>query len=506
MKINKASIFYTASILGLSSVGLQFIGFIYRIFLTDMAGTEALGVYKLTIQLYTVLLTVCTSGVCLVATNKSASFVNNPAKIKKIIYNCFIVFLSIFSLCVVIMVTFPDFIAENILGDIRTKDAIYIMLLCIFLTGIENIIKNSLIGIKKVKYTAFSEVFEQIIRVILVLGLIYKFGDDNYGKISFLIVLGMTLSEIFSVIFLGVCFEKIHKTDKKCDDKVLFDIAKVALPVSFAAVINNIISSASTVVLPQRLVKAGLTHSEALSELGKVSGIAMPILILPIAIIGAYTMVIMPNISQSLQKNNYNNITRKINKSFEATGIIGIPTTFFLVFISKPFGRIFFSVDFSYKYMTMIGISVVLLYYQIVSASILNGLGKEKKVVFHSVVGEIVQLIITIFLCSIPNLHIYGYIIGMIVSPLIASLLNMTYIFENVKFNFRKFIINPLFCGMVLYIVTQNSYNILLGIYGSQKNVSIITSIIAFLTYLLMLKVFKINYIGYFKKLNINSK
>ncbi|MFI3225850.1 MAG: oligosaccharide flippase family protein [Clostridia bacterium] len=507
MKINRASVFYTASILGISSVILQAIGFIYRIFLTNMAGTEALGVYKLTMQLYSVILSVSTSGVCLVATNRSAMYFSRGKieKIKTTIKCCVLVFLSILGTCAIIVTAFPEFIATNILGDVRTQDAIYIMLVCILLTGIENIIKNSLIGIKKVKYTTFSEITEQILRVIIVLSLIYNFGDDNYAKIAFLIVLGMTMSEIFSIIFLGVCYKKIYKTDRKNNDKLLCDVVSVAIPISLAAAINNVISSASTVLLPKMLVKAGFTHAEALSELGIISGIAMPLILLPIAIISSYAMVVMPNISKSKASFDTVNITRKINKSFEATGLIGIPATVFLVYLSQPLGKLLFSTEFPKFYIEMIGLSVIFMYYQITSASILNGLGHEKKVVFHSVIGEFVQLAITVLLCQIPSINIYGYIVGMIASPLIVCSLNSTYIFKTERFNFTKFVLNPVFCSGFLYIAIKFSFIISSYYLASEITTIAITVGVGTVFYALILRAFGINYVQYVKNLNIKQ-
>lgn len=505
MKINKGSVFYTTMILGLSSVLMQIFGFVYRIFLNDLAGTEALGIYKLTMQVYTVMLTVCTAGVCLVSTNKSASFyaVGNTAKIRKTINACLTIFLGIFIIFSVFLVIFDDFVALKILGDIRTKQALYILILCIFLTGIENIIKNSLIGIKKVKYTVFSEIIEQIIRITVVIWLLYNFSDGDYGKIAFLIILGMTISEVFSIVFLKICYEKIYKTNRKCTDKVLMDTAKVALPISLAAVVNNIISSASTVVLPSRLVKAGLTQSQALSQLGIISSVAMPILIFPIAVISAYTLVIMPNISKSRAQSDYKNITRKISKSIEATGYIGIPATVGLVYLSRPLGRILFRIDFPPVYMEMLGICVVFTYYQIVSASILNGLGREKNAVFHSVIGEVVQLVITVTLCSISYINIYGYVLGMIISPVIVTSLNMTYVFKNEDFSFKKYILKPSLCGIILFFAMKSVYQAVIMIVGSQVTTVFVTLFAGIFVYFVILRLVGIDYFAYMKNLNV---
>lgn len=46
LKISKESMLYNASVLSASGLVLQLIGFVYRIYLSRMAGAEGLGVYR----------------------------------------------------------------------------------------------------------------------------------------------------------------------------------------------------------------------------------------------------------------------------------------------------------------------------------------------------------------------------------------------------------------------------------------------------------------------------
>ncbi len=504
MNINKNSVLYTSTILALSNIFLQILGFVYRIFLTDMAGTEALGVYKLVMQLYFVILAITTSGCNLVSANKSAELfgLGEIPKLKRTIKACLILFFILLFSCSIVIIVLDDFIAEKVLGDFRTKNAIYIVIFCIFLTGIENIIKNSLIGIKKVKYTAISEIIEQILRVVIVLSLLFFFADGDYAKIAFLIIFGMTLSEIFSIVFLTFVYKKIYKTSKTTSDKVFASVVKVAIPISIASIFTNIISSASTLVLPERLILAGFSRDEALSSLGVVSGIAIPILILPIAIIGSFCMILMPNISKSRALGDSQNIIRKINKSFEATGLIGIPATAFLIYLANPIGRLFFKTEFEYLYIFILGYGMLILYYQITTSNILYGLGKEKKTVIHSIIGESFQFAITFLLCSIPTINIYGYILGIALSPTIVTLLNCTYIFNKYKFNFIKFLVNPLLLGIFVYASVKVSYELLLNVFENEYSVLICSFVIVGMLYALILRLFGINYIQYIRNLH----
>lgn len=82
------------------------------------------------------------------------------------------------------------------------------MLLCLTLTGVENIFKSLFIGLERVQYTACSEVGEQLIRILAVSFLLYEYGSGDYGRIAMLIFAGMVCSEIFSALFLTRLFRR----------------------------------------------------------------------------------------------------------------------------------------------------------------------------------------------------------------------------------------------------------------------------------------------------------
>ncbi len=83
------------------------------------------------------------------------------------------------------------------------------MLLCLMLTGVENIFKSLFIGLERVQYTACSEVGEQLIRIFAVSFLLYEYGSGDYGRIAMLIFAGMVCSEIFSALSSRGCSDEI---------------------------------------------------------------------------------------------------------------------------------------------------------------------------------------------------------------------------------------------------------------------------------------------------------
>ncbi len=176
------------------------------------------------------------------------------------------------------------------------------------------------------------------------------------------------------------------------------------------------------------MVLAGLSLKEALSALGIVSTIAMPLITFPIVLISALSAVIMPTLSQNLAQNNRASILRKVEKSFEATGLIAFGANAALLPVIGPLARLLYQQELGQTYIWLLSLCAVLIYFQVVSLSVLNGLGHQRLSMVSVICGETVQLFFTWRLCYIPTFGIIGYIWAMIIICVVVIALNLCFI------------------------------------------------------------------------------
>lgn len=172
-----------------------------------------MGVHALSMQVYSVLYSVCISGAAVAVTTLSArlyikSGIHSVQRLMRFAATVFLIVLAVMT-CPVLMLR--EGIAVTLLGDGRASMALWLIPLCIMLTGLENVMKSALLGMGKVRRTAVSELVEQGIRFTLVILLLSNLSNGDYEFTAFLIVVGMTLSEIFSVSFLGISFLRFLK-------------------------------------------------------------------------------------------------------------------------------------------------------------------------------------------------------------------------------------------------------------------------------------------------------
>ena len=84
-------------------------------------------------------------------------------------------------------------------------------------------------------------------------------------------------------------------------------------PITAVRASGSLINSAIAVLLPVMLIRAGLTPSDAVKAFGVVSGMAMPVLMIPATVIGSLALVLVPRLSEDFYAKNtqrlYGNIS-----------------------------------------------------------------------------------------------------------------------------------------------------------------------------------------------------
>lgn len=418
---------YHISVLSFSGVLLQIFSFVYQVLLSRVAGAEGLGLYRLISPVYSVLMAGTISGVRMAVTGLSAGIAaGDISGIRSLVRRSISVFLGLYALLACPALMAHQWIAEKIIREPRTAFALAMLLLCLFFSGFEAILESLFLGIGQTRYTAFSNLLEQGAKIVVILFLLDRFGHtEDTARTASLISIGMVLCEIPVLIWLGCMYKKLCRGEKKRDTQYRLPVLKTALPVCFSAVIANLISSATIVTLPDRLILSGMSRQQAVSALGVISDMALPLLLLPMVLIRAMSNVLLPTISMSMARHRNVNIRRKIQKSFQATGLIVLPATAILIPLSPDLSRLLYRQELADEYVLLLAIVAIVSYYEVIASSILNGLGHQGTGMGCMLIGEVIQLFCTYVLAAQPQIGIYGYILGMIVGPLCVLLLSL---------------------------------------------------------------------------------
>ena len=156
----KGTILYAAGVLACGNVLLQVLGFVYRVVLSRFAGAERSG--RVPAGQFGVFSVECRLPVRrddgVFAAERSVRSKRESGRLGAVLQLAFRAFFALSAACAAVVLLCGGSIAANLLGDGRCARAFPYMLLCLTLTGVENIFKSLFIGLERVQYTACSEV------------------------------------------------------------------------------------------------------------------------------------------------------------------------------------------------------------------------------------------------------------------------------------------------------------------------------------------------------------
>ena len=131
-----------------------------------------------------------------------------------------------------------------------------------------------------------------------------------------------------------------------------------------------------------------------------------------------------------------------------------------------------------YEILQYLSISIPFIILAQTSTAILQGIGVYSKPVSNLALGCIIKGVVTLSLVPVPDINIYGAVIGTILGYFGASILNMRLLKKqlNITINFYNVILKPSFASLIMIIavvlIYENVYN-----YTINSNISCVVSI-----------------------------
>lgn len=479
------------AILSAATMAVKLLSLIYMPLLVRiLVGDRAFSIYSVTYQIYVFIYVITNTGIPSAISKLVSEFVavnNYKAAVKTFKMSRSVLF--VVGVVMALIMYLVSGIITTRMGYPEAKMSVVALCPAILFTSVASAYRGYFQGRGNMKPTAISQVLEQIINTIFSLGfaaLFIKYGIEK-GCVG--ATIGTTLGALVSGIYLLISYERTthlkprmsgevvnHK--KYSSKQITRKILRYGIPITLCIGVTNAGNLVDTANTTKRLIVAGFSNNAAQTLFGGFSKY-ITLINVPITIISALTVVVLPAVSKAIALNDRRLAKRKINFGFKLCFIIAIPCAVGLSVLSEPIFTLLFSTKYlgGYKLMLYGSTVLVLMSFVQVQTSILQGLGRIKVVTIYSVIGIIIKISTNYILIAIPNININGAIIGSILGFLVPIILNFKYI-EKVlkqKIRLKRFIMKPLvssICmGIVLYVVYYGlSFILAFGIKGYINN------------------------------------
>lgn len=432
-------------ILTLTGLVSRFIGFFYRIFLSNVFGAEGMGLYQLISPVLALSFSLTVSGIQ-TAISKYVASETSTRDYKssfRTLWAGFLLAMALSVVCALGIYVYADPIAENFLLEKRTAPLLRIIALSIPMASVHSCINGYFYGIRKTAIPAVSQLSEQVCRVGSVY-LIY-FICQKHGlvpTISFAVaglVIGESASMIVSVVAIlarahqvfpsfgyGYVYAKRPASQPFSSviavyRRITGQLLRLAVPLSANRLVLNLLQSVEAIYIPNRLMAYGLDNAAALSVYGVLTGMSLPLILFPSAITGSISVLLLPIVSEADASGNQTAVRRAIFMSIRCCLLLGFFCTALFLLFGRLAGRLLFHSELAGSFILTLSFICPFMYIASTLNSILNGLGKTVQTFLFSVVSLLLRLLF-VFL-AIPLYGIRGYLWGMLASQMLQTFL-----------------------------------------------------------------------------------
>lgn len=522
MENKKNNFLMQGSILAIAGLITRFIGLVYRIPLTRLVGSEGMTYYSVAYEIYNLALLVSTYSIPvavskLVASKNSLKQYQNSNRI----FRYSMIFSAILGFIVsLILFIFADQFAE-FMENPSAAIPLRVLAPTIFVFAVMGIIRGFFQGQKTMVPTALSQVIEQIFNAItsvLAAYLLIKAYEDNektaaYGAAGG--TAGTLAGAIFGLLFLVFIYSinRNHFLKKGRKDTtgiidppslIIKTLVLTMLPIIFSQTIYQLSGILDIKIFGSIMSGKGFDESSRAVILEAYSNKYKWLYNLPVAIATAFGVSIVPTLSSSYSKNDFNSIRKKIASATKLNMIVAIPAAAGLAFLAKPILMMLFSDTddlYSDRLMMLGSIAVVVFALSTLTNGVLQGINRMKLPVIHSAVSLAVHVVLIYVLIECFDMTVYGLVIGNVTYGLLICILNWNAIYKIL--NYRQEVIKtfllPAAASIIMGAAGLGIYRLLyalnfsaIGFSDNRSNLisTVIAIIFAVIIYLILLVLF----------------
>ncbi|AGK98104.1 putative polysaccharide biosynthesis protein [Clostridium pasteurianum] len=459
------------AILSAATMAAKLLSIIYMPFLLKIiGGNRPYAIYQVTYLIYAFIYVITNTGIPSAISKLVSEFVaveNYRSAIKTFKISRFLLFAIGIIMSIVMFLS-----AGSLTASIHYPEAKYsVIALCpaILFTSVASAYRGYFQGRSNMKPTAISQVLEQVFNTVfsLLFAAILIGRGIEAGVVG--ATVGTTLGALASALYLIITYEKnkhfksgiLHNNKRHTNKQVLRRIIKYSIPITVCIAITNAGTLIDSYNITSRLIAGGALTDYAQSIYG-MYGKYLTLINMPITIISALAMAVLPAVSKAVALKNKKLVNDKINFAFRINFLIAVPAAVGLSVLSRPIYELL-QIGDGYRIMIFGSIVVIFMALALIQTSILQGMGRIYIVTFYSILGLIAKYVVNYILVAIPKIGIYGAIIGSAIGFGVPIILNIIYIQKilKLKINFKSYIFKPIVSSIFMAAVTYVIYNIL---------------------------------------------
>lgn len=397
-------------------------GFLNRVFMSNALGAEGMGLYQLILPIYSLAWSITSAGFTTTISRLTAQeqIRGQNGNIGRIVKQAVCLSLGISLLVGGVLFFGAEAIAAICLDDHRTALSLRLLALAVPFMAAGSCFRGFFLGMQKNLVPAVSQVLEQAVRIVTIYVLAGIFAPLGLSYACSAAVAGILLGEFLScgfTVWNYSHFKRKHKLIRKptlSSPAVLSMILAMAIPLSATRIAAALLSTVENILIPRQLQLFGQNTAEALSAYGELTGMAMPLILLPSACLMAASVSLVPEISEACAVKQDSRISRTVSATFLFTSIVGFGAAALFAVFPKEICYVVYDRAALGQVLFPLAFLCPLLYGQTTLHGLLNGLGEQFFLFWSNVLSSLLTIAVIWFF--MPCYGVPAFLVGWFLS------------------------------------------------------------------------------------------
>lgn len=435
----------------------RLIGTLYRVLLVRAAGEDVVGIFQMTLPIYRLAWTLATAGLHVAIARLTADALGSgdlraANRYGRVGFVLSMITAGIASL--LLLATQPIW-SERFLTDPRTDITFLVLPVLLFPAALSAALRGVLQGREQLSPIAISGFAEVVSRVPIVLLLVTWLLPYGPGWAAAGIAMGLCFGEVISVGYLGWVVKRgahlkklqarqgrttastfrrpgtTRLSPRKRHRFIVIDqlpvtmaLLAIAAPLLLSGLVNGSLGMINVALIPRKLVEAGVTPADATIQYGRLFGMALPALYMPMVAIHPLVHAAIPAVAKRLAEGRIRSVKHVLLKCFGVTGIVSVVASIGFFTFGEEIGQLLYGVSGLGSLIVPLAFVAPFAYIDHICVGILYGLGRTGIALINSVAGSMLRLYLILTLVGNPQYGIVGALWAIIADYALTAVLH----------------------------------------------------------------------------------
>lgn len=502
--------FFNALIVSVASIVIHSISVSFNVFVSGKIGSEAMGLITLVSGIYSFAITLATSGINLAVVRLVSSALpykektncldkNSHIRVRKIMLNALSYCLFFSFLATILLFLLSRAIGDYLLDDSRVILSLRVMSFTLVPIAISSMINGYFCAVRRVYKNVAVQFCEQGIKIATISALLVLIAPAGIEYACISIALGGLVAELSSMLINITLyfFDRLLHKKKQSDKEILCTVLSknlshvsknerkskslwtkikeffknnlkdeqgetifsIAFPVAISAYVRSALSTIEHLAIPWGLKKSGLGASVALSSYDVLCGMVFPLIFFPSSVLGAFSSLLVPEISSSYEAKDFARIRYIVGRVFAFSLLFSLGVSGVFICFSNEIGSYFFGSLEAGKFIRMLSPLIPLMYLDGAVDAMLKGLGEQVYSMRVNIIDSLLS--VALILILLPKMGINGYIVVIFITELLNTSLSIIKLLSKteVKAKVFKWVIIPTASIVLSTIISKFIFN-----------------------------------------------